>query len=175
MYLVRRTTLEDQMKRALGVLLTLTALVGCKKDDETSPVAPPVTYTRVFIEQVSIVAMPFVDGSGIAWDLTSGPDPFYNLVSNPATIVSSTEGSYRPDITPSSLPVAWSYSPAFEITDWTQYYYLALYDYDPADANDVIGSTGIFRMEDVKAGYPVSYTASNTSGTIQVRLTLRWQ
>ena len=164
------------MKHVLGVLLTLTALVGCKKDDEASPVAPPpVTYTRVFIEQISIVAMPFVDGSGIAWDLASGPDPFYTLVLNPSTVVSSTESVYRSDITPSSLPVSWSYIQSFEITDWNNYYYLALYDYDPTDPNDVIGATGIFRMQDIKAGYPASYTASNTSGTILVRLTLRWQ
>jgi len=87
----------------------------------------------------------------------------------------SVEQLLEDPITPSSLPVSWSYSPAFEITDWNNYYYLALYDYDPADPNDVIGATGIFRMQDIKAGYPASYTASNTSGTIRVRLTLRWQ
>lgn len=119
--------------------------------------------------------MPFVDQSGIAWDFTSGPDPFFNLVASPSTVVSTSRTAPFTDITPSSLPGSWNYSPAQEITDLQQSYHLQLFDLDPLDPDDLIGTTVAFTAQGLQATHPTSYQLSNAAGTIVFRLALRWQ
>lgn len=79
------------------------------------------------------------------------------------------------DIAPGSIPISWDLSPAFEIADFQQGYSLLLYDLDPVGADDLIGSTVTFRVNSFLAGRPTYFLASDLSGTLMLRLTLRWQ
>lgn len=155
-------------RRALPALFM--AAASCQSDSTTGPVV-----TRVFIDQVTLLAMPFVDQGGIAWDFTSGPDPYFYLVASPTTVAVTTRTTAAADITPGSLPITWVLSPAFEIADFQQGYFLQLNEFDPLDPDDIVGTTSAIRAQDLLFYKPGTFDLMDPSGTIRFRLTLRYQ
>ena len=136
-----------------------------------------VTPGSVFIDRIYVDNIPFVDASGGGWDLTSGPDLFANIIDSVSTALYSTRANYYLDVTPASLPVSWIVSPAYQITNWARAFYVDLWDYDGLTSNDYIGYVNGFRINTVisQLGYVTTLSLQNTSGTIKVRLLLRWQ
>lgn len=135
-----------------------------------------ITPGRVFIDRVYVDNIPFTDGSGVSWDLTSGPDLYFNIVDSVNTVL-YTPGTYFLDLTPASLPVSWLLNPSYEITNWGRTLYIDLWDYDTPDPNDYIGYPSGFRINTViaQSGYLTTLSLQNTAGTIRVRVILRWQ
>jgi len=135
-----------------------------------------ITPSSVFIDRVYVDNIPFVDASGAGWDLLSGPDLFFNLTDSVSTVLYSTQSRYYADLAPGNLPVNWTIVPAYQIANWSKALYVDLWDYDGI-SNDYIGYTSGFRISTVIAqlGYVTTLSLQNTSGTIRVRLILRWQ
>ncbi len=157
------------------VLVLLTIILGCGKDTSPTENAPPETYDRVFIERITIQEIPFTDGQGAGWDLMTGPDVFVDFGTSSA-IVFSLRPYYRLDVSPSDLPIQWSLTPSYEITNWSTNYYVYIYDYDET-GDDYIGAPFGFSINSVIAinGYATSITRENGTGTISVVVSLRWQ
>lgn len=157
------------------VRLTATNTSYNKSDAATKQIQ--ITPSSVFIDRVYVDNIPFVDASGAGWDLTSGPDLFFNLIDSVSTVLYSTQWRYYADLAPANLPVNWTIVPAYQIADWSKALYIDLWDYDGITSNDHIGYTSGFRISTVIAqlGYVTTLSLQNTSGTIRVRLILRWQ
>ncbi len=134
-----------------------------------------ITPGKVYVERIRIDEMPFTDEYGAGWDLFSGPDVYSNLVTA-SNIVVSLRSYYFLDVAPSDLPIQWSLSSAFEITNWTTAYFVKLWDYDDF-GDDYIGASYGFRINDIIAadGFVSTVVRQNSSGTIGTMITLRWQ
>lgn len=150
---------------ALGLLFT-----SCKKE-ETKPaeVTPTPNYTNFKITSIKITAMSFVDGSSSSWDFSDGPDVFFNMEDVNSNVLFDNSGSQYSDV--SSLPLSWSFSSAYQITNTGITHYVTVYDYDSLDPNDLIGYVG-FKMDDHKSGYPTTISKSN--GSLSVTITGSW-
>lgn len=126
---------------------------------------------------VIVDQFPFTVNGGVSWDIGSGPDLFFTIIDSVKNTVYQV-GNYYENLTPSSLPVQWDLSPELEFltSSWNKTYFINLWDYDPLDANDDIGFTNGFKItQQISANYPTTVSLQNTSGTIKVRLLLRWQ
>ena len=134
-----------------------------------------ITPGRVFIEGIRIEEMPFSDEYGSGWDLFSGPDVYSDLATASGTVF-TLRSYYYLDVGPSDLPIQWSLSSGFEITNWSTAYFVLVWDYDDT-GDDFIGSSNGFRINDVIAGegYVSTVTRENSSGTIRTVVTLSWQ
>lgn len=136
-----------------------------------------ITPGKVFLQRVIVDAIPFTDNGGVGWDIGSGPDLFFTIIDSVKNVVYEI-GTYYEDLTPSGLPVQWDLSPELEFlkSSWNKTYFIDLWDYDPIGANDEIGSTNGFKItQQINANYPTTVSLQNTTGTIKVRLILKWQ
>jgi len=129
----------------------------------------------VFVEAIRIDEMPFTDSYGAGWDLLSGPEVYPDLVTSSTTVL-TFRSYYYPDAAPSDLPLQWSLSTPFRITNWNTVYFVALWDYDDF-GDDYIGTSYGFRIDDIitSNGYVSAITRQNSTGTISAVITLRWQ
>jgi PKD repeat protein len=135
-----------------------------------------ITPGRVFLETITVEAIPFTDPYGAGWDLTSGPDLYPDLYDESVGVL-FTSSYYYLDVSPSDLPLQYELNPGLRLTDWAAAYFVRLWDYDDLSGDDYIGSANGFRINDVIAssGYVSTVTRSNNSGTIRVYISLRWQ
>ena len=134
-----------------------------------------ITPGKVYLQKVIVDAIPFSDANGAGWDFGSGPDLYFTL-SDSVDNVFYTPGTYFTDLIPSGLPVQWNLTSAYQLQNWSKTYYINLWDYDPVGADDYIGYANGFKViQEVNANYPTTVSLQNTSGTIKVRLILRWQ
>jgi PKD repeat protein len=156
--------------------VTLTATNSSTTKSNLKSKQLTITPGKVFVEKITVDQIPFTDSSGIAWDFGSGPDLYPNFDDNNNILVSFST-SYASNIAPSSLPLTWTLSPTYEITDWSKAFFVVLWDYDPLDADDYIGAPYGFRINDVisLSGYTTSVSLQNASGSIKVRVILKWQ
>ena len=158
---------------AMISIFSVIAFTGCKKD-ETQPDEPapsPVVYTNFKITNVKITAMPFVDGSSASWDISNGPDVFFNMEDASSNVLFDGSGSTYNDISAGSLPLAWNFVTAYAITNTGVFHNVTVYDYDSLDPDDLIGYVE-FKMDDHKSGYPTSISKSN--GSLSVTITGSW-
>lgn len=135
-----------------------------------------VTPGRVFLESVSIVAIPFANSSGNPWDIGSGPD-LYPKFRDYNNVLVNWGGGYINDVQPGDLPLTWAFVPSWEITDWTKAYFVEILDHDPLGDDDYIGAPSGFTVNDIIKyfGYVRSRPLQDLSGNIGVSLNLRWQ
>jgi len=135
-----------------------------------------ITPGKVFVEKITIDQIPFTDVSGTGWDYGDGPDLYPNFVDNNNILV-SFRTSYANNITTSSLPLAWTMNPKYEITDWTKAFFVDLWDYDPLNDDDYIGYLYGFKINDVisQSSYTTTVSLQDASSSIKVRVTLKWQ
>jgi hypothetical protein len=157
-------------KYPLLMLLAVVLLGSCKKKS-SEPDKPEPNYTNFKILTVKITAMPFLDASTTSWDPVDGPDVFFNMEDVNNNVLYAGSSSRFNDIATTSLPLAWSFVSAYQITNLGVTHYVTVYDYDTFDPNDLIGYVG-FRMEDHKSGYPTTITKSN--GALTVTITGEW-
>jgi hypothetical protein len=125
------------------------------------------------IISLSLINMPFVNGTGASWDAGSGPDVFFKITpySNPSYVYFNAIDNRFNDIASSSLPLLWSYSTGI-LTCIKKYgYSIDFWDYDPEDQDDYLG--GITFNPSSFNTYPADVTITNQGVT--VKLTLQWQ
>ena len=152
------------MKKILSILFLLNiVLIGCSKDNSIA-----VNYSNFKITEVSISKIPFTDKNGVGWDTSDGPDVFYNMEDEKNNILANGESSRYSDVKLASLPLTWTYSQAYPITNLDFTHYVTIYDYDSLSANDRIGYVG-FTMSEHKSGYPTTITKSFESVTVTIK------
>lgn len=147
------------------------------KSNETSKVIT-ITPGKVFLQRVIVDQIPFTDNNGAGWDLTTGPDLYFTLIDSVYNVYATAQSSYYSDLTPSSLPVQWEFSPELEFlkSSWNKTYFIDLWDYDVGSNDDEIGFTAGFKIiQQINANYPTTVSLQSTDGEIKVRLILRWQ
>ena len=137
--------------------------VSCKK--ETTKTEPAPNYTNFKITSVKLTAMPFVNGSSASWDVSDGPDVFFNMQNASGVVLSDGSASRVNNISAGSLPLSWTFPSSYAITNLATIHYVTVYDYDTLDPNDLIGYVG-FKMDEHKTDYPTTITKSNGSLTI---------
>ena len=134
--------------------------------------APP---TKVSITKLVVTDMPFVDGSGASWDFGSGPDVFFKITNQANTVLIDGTSARITDVTASALPLTWTFTTPFEITDFASSRYVDLYDYDTLDPDDYIGYVR-FTMNNYTSGTsPYPSTITVTQNGITIKLDLVWQ
>jgi PKD repeat protein len=128
---------------------------------------------KVFLQKVTLNAFPATNGSGASWDVGSWPDVFFTI-SDSVTNILYEVPTYFPDLDLATLPVEWTLSPEVQFLNWGKTYYIDLWDYDSISSNEYMGYTNGFKINQLTT-YPTTLALQNTSGTIRVTLTLRWQ
>ena len=120
------------LKFSTLLILGFSILISCKK------VIPKPTPTRVRITNITIINIPFVDPNGSSWDIGNGPDLFFKITDMDNTVLLDGSGSRIDDVVSSMLPVSWSLTTPFEITDFNSLMYVEAWDYDTFDPDDLI-------------------------------------
>ena len=115
--------------------------------------------------------MPFIDGSGAGWDPLDGPDVFFNIENANSSIEVDGSGSKVNNVVSADLPLSWSFTNAFPITNLSATHYISIYDFDTLDPNDLVGEVG-FTMSDLKSGYPT--TVTKTVGSLTITIIGEW-
>jgi hypothetical protein len=153
--------------------ITLIAFPSSLSRSDTARQVLSITPSRVFLDSLRVEQIPFVDGNGAGWDLTTGPDLIFELSNGAGVLISS---SSHDDLSPSSLPVGWYFSPEYQIQEWGTNYDIDLYDYDAGSANDFIGGFRFTINGLISSyGYASSVVFRNSQQTIRIALALRWQ
>jgi len=128
--------------------------------------------SKVFLQKVTVDAFPSTNGNGASWDIASWPDVLFT-VSDSVYILNSAS-TYFNDLDPADLPVQWTLSTEYQFQNWNKTYYIDLWDYDSFSSNEYMGATNGFKINQLVT-YPTTLQLQNTSGTIKVKLTLKWQ
>ena len=152
------------------VTLTATNSAGSKSVSQTVSIVDK-QMTQVKITKVTLLGMPFTDGSGVSWDPFDGPDVYINLTDQSSNILLDGSAGKVSNIASSSLPIAWTITNGYLIGNLNDGIYVDLWDYDSADPNDYINYVGF-----LMSGY-TSYpsTVSKTQNGITIKLDLVWQ
>ncbi len=159
------------------LILFITVINSCKKETTPTPAAPTPTpspapnYTNFKITSVILTQIPFVNSSSASWDLTGGPDVFFNMEDASNNVLMNGVSARSTDISPSNLPLTWNFTTAYQITNLAITHFVTVYDYDTPDPNDLIGYVG-FTLANNKSGYPTSISSSN--GGVNVTIVGSW-
>jgi len=141
---------------AFSVILTATNAAGNNQITKTVNIA--AAPTKVKITKVTITAMPFLTSGGSSWDFSGGPDVFFNIEDQLSNVLLSGSASKINDVTSAMLPLSWTFTSAYEISDFGASRFIKLWDFDSPDADDLIGYVG-FLMSNYTSGvnpYPSS-------------------
>lgn len=147
------------MKKTILIISALVCLLNSCKKEETAPTTPetPVSYSNFKITSVKINKIPFTDGNGSSWDVSSGPDVYFRLTDKNDT--EYTKGTQYNDVLSSNLPFGWNFTKAFEINNINTTFFVEIYDHDDIDSDDLIGIVG-FNASYFTNGYPTSIPLS---------------
>ena len=158
---------------AYSVILRATNAAGTSQITKNVNIAN--APTRVRITNITIINFPFVDPNGSSWDIGNGPDLFFKITDMDNTVLLDGSGSRIDDVVSSMLPVSWSLTTPFEITDFNSLRYVDAWDYDTFDPDDLIGYVS-FVMNDYTSGSnPYPTTVTKTENGVTIRLNLTWQ
>lgn len=151
--------------------ITLTATQTSTGRTSTTSQTVSITPGNVYLRQITINQIPFNDSQGAGWDLTTGPDVYIDVVSGGTIVVSS---SVVYDVTQSQLPIQYTLSNPYQISNWSQQYRIDIWDYDDLSNDDYIGSVN-FTINGINQAnnYPTTSTIQN--GQVRVTLTLDWR
>lgn len=156
------------------VKLTATGAGGNHSTTKTVNIATP---TSVKITGVKVTQMPFTTPGGGGWDNNSGPDVFYTIEDLNSVLFSSS--TYFPNATASSLPIAFSVSPAFQAANFNTTYKVNIWDYDgndvPSNPDDFIGGYQFSFSAFASSGYPTNAILFVNGNALKIELTLLWQ
>jgi hypothetical protein len=159
------------------VHLTATNTSYNKSDVATQQIQ--ITFGAVFIDQVFVDNIPFVDSLGNRWDLLRGPNLYLAIADSVHSILYTTQSRYHADLKPTDLPVNWSVTPSYQILNWSKTLYIDLWDYNTILANTYMLRSQEFQINNIikTKGYVTTLSLLRTvaGGTVQVRVILRWQ
>jgi hypothetical protein len=145
------------MKKATLFFFFPLFFYSCKKD---SPA--PVSYTKVSVTKLTILASPATNNSGGDWD-----NALYSL-----PVANRQENMKQSD-----LPVSWAASsgaPFFVLSNLSQVVDVDLYDYESIGSDEYMGSA-TFNFSSYTSGsnsYPPAITV--TTNRMSIKLDLIW-
>lgn len=159
----------------------LTAKGAGGSNQTTQTINIGAAYTKCFITSVTINSIPFTDGSGAGWDISSGPDVFikiakYNGPSAPMVVYDGTAKRIS-DMTLNMFPTTFTLATPIEVTDFDFGHLIQMWDYDTPDPDDLIGNTGYAAINSAKTTsnpYPTSISVSDDK-QISVKVNYKWQ
>lgn len=166
------------MKRIALLSFLALILFSCKKDSSST-----VSYSKVSITKLTILASPPKNSSGGDWDNALAgyyPDVYFKITKaqTTETLFSLAVSSRHENLTQADLPIAWaaqSGAPFFTLSTLSQAIDVDLYDYDSLSTDEYMGSA-TFNFLAYTTGsnrYPSSVTV--TSNGISIKLDLTWQ
>lgn len=132
---------------------------------------------KVFLQNVIVDEIPFVDANGGGWDLTNGPDVFFTIIDSIGNVIIDGSSSRVENVTLSMLPLSWTSNPELEYlkSSWNKTYFIRVWDWD-STGDDLIGTTNSFKIiQQVNANYPTTVSLQSTDAKTKVRLILKWQ
>lgn len=133
--------------------------------------------TKLKINKVNVLKLPFTDDKGKSWDFTDGPDLYFTVASTDGkTNFFKTFIAY--DLTPDKIPGAFDEYDGLPYTlgSFDYQYTLLFYDYD-IDGDDWIGGYYFTVRDNMPTNgnaYPSTITFGTSSDKIQLRLELEW-
>jgi len=143
------------------------------QDQKSTQITILRPYTKAILTKIDVTQMPFIDASGSGWDPFDGPDLFFTLLGpNPTNTVLYTSGQFA-NVLGTQLPKTWNVSPTFTITDFVNYYFVRLWDYDTLDPNDKIADVS-FKLDSYTTGsgaYPSSIVRTQNNATVVLYFT----
>ena len=131
-----------------------------------------LTPGSVFLQSVTIIDIPWLDGAGGPWDNNgTGPDLQLFVSQSGNALLESGEMA---NVTENSFPIRLNVLPEYLLTDWSNAYRFDLYDNDPPFSPEHMGYTS-FNVRNIisSRGYVNEYQM--TSGRLIISVTLRWQ
>jgi len=151
---------------------TYTVTLKVKNGDLQNQRSAQITIQRPFskanLTKVVVTKMPFLDAAGSGWDPFDGPDLFIQLLSpNPDNSVLVESGQVA-NLLSSQLPVTWNLSDPYSITNFTDFYFIQLMDFDAIDADDEIDYVS-FKLDPYTTGtdaFPSTITKSQNGSTV---------
>jgi hypothetical protein len=84
-------------------------------------------------------------------------------------------GARIDDVVSSMMPVSWSLTTPFEITDFNSLRYVDAWDYDTFDPDDLIGYVSFIMNDYTSGSNPYPTTVTKTENGVTIRLNLTWQ
>jgi hypothetical protein len=149
------------------ILLSCIVIFSCKK---STPAI--VSYKNFKITAITLNQIPFTDNNGSSWDPFNGtPDVFINVLDSNSAVLHNGSSDYRSDVASSALPLTYNLNNALTLPTIAGNYQVQIYDYDPLDANDLIGSIS-FNPSTRQEGFPSSFT--ETSGSFSITINGTW-
>jgi PKD repeat protein len=152
------------------VTLTVTDDRG-DTDTATQSVSVAQRFTEVTVTSVTVEDVPFSTQNGEGWDVSTGPELYYEAV-NSSDIQVAVSGYYT-DVGPANLPLPYE-DQEFSIDDFSEEYRIFLWDFDSSNDDELIGGI-VFTIDglNIVGNYPE--TATLDAGGIQMELDLDWQ
>ncbi len=157
------------MKKLLQLLIlisTITVFTSCKKDSKTTPATHP-NYNNFKITSIKITSIPFLNAYNSSWDLTNGPDVYFNIADVNSNILLNGSSNHFSDISASTLPLNWNLVAPFRIINLSNTYYITVYDYDSPDPDELMEYAD-FKMSDYSGSYPTTINISSNELTISI-------
>lgn len=148
--------------------VTLKVKNGDQQNQKSAQITIKKPFTKANLTKVVLTKMPFLDGAGSGWDPFDGPDLYLQLLSpNPDNTVLVESGQVA-NLLSSQMPVTWNLTTPYTITNFTDFYFIQLMDYDVIDADDEIDYVS-FKLDPYTTGtdaFPTTITKSQNNSTV---------
>jgi PKD repeat protein len=152
------------------VKLTATGAGGSHSTSKTVNIQTP---TSLKIVSVKLQGMSFTDGTGAGWDISNGPDVYFNLSDNADNVL--VTGAVFNDVAAIPPVLLWTLTPSYQVTNFNSTYKIRVYDKDSPDADDFIGGYSFPFSLMASAGYPTSFVLQLSGEVLRVEVGLVWE
>ena len=126
------------------------------------------TPTSVTVSKIILTNYPMVDGGGVGWDLSNGPDVFLSI--NQGSTANNVQFSgIAYDVTGSTITYITNFP--YNFLNPSNTYTIGLWDYDSTSADDYMGGI-FFTPNNYKSGFPA--TINLTYSSISMTLYVTW-
>ena len=144
---------------------------ACEEEDDEEP-----EVSSVFIDQVNIPNIPFVNENGDEWDpINQKPEVYFLIASDTTNIppsdsliwIDKSAANYS-DVSPGDLPLNWTLANSYKVEDWTQSFYVLVFDKDQVGDDDFMGLTGPYKINNIIDNEPAS--TEKTTGELKTKI-----
>ena len=153
----------------------LVAIQSSTSRSDTARKTLTITPGKVFLEVVYVDAIPFTMLDGSAWDNNgTTPDLQWDFLDPSGNTILYT--LTIPNVRPGDFPIRFNVTNPFQITNWSGTYQFKLYDDDSPFGYELMGSVSC-RINSLilSSGYTRSYSLTGASGSIRMRVEVRWE
>lgn len=134
--------------------------------------------TKLKINKLNILKLPFTDDKGNSWDNSNGADVYFKIASTNLTTTvfqTTTINNLTLNMIPGSMGSTYGFPHTLSLLDYK--YSLVFYDEDTIDADDFIGGYYLTikdYMPTDGSSYPSIISYGTSSSTIQIQLEVEW-